>query len=116
MTNQHPITPPPELVQQWHSDALLGEFYSELSSPEPYLAARAAQWGAEAQLEKCHEWLNHRGFNRTFLEEFRAALRPKPLSLKQQALELVDRIEKAESIWAMSELDTIRRALEALPE
>ena len=111
MTNQHPITPPPELVRRWilESDILGEDMYEGI-------ATSAAQWGADAQLEKCHEWLNHRGYNRTFLEEFRAALRPKPPSLKEQALELVDRIEKAESIWALSELETIRRALEALPE
>ncbi len=48
--------------------------------------------------------------------ELRTARRPKPPSLAEQALELVDRIEKAESVWNMRELDTIRAALERLQE
>jgi hypothetical protein len=120
---QHPITPPLELVQQWEEDWHHSKVkHIEL---EPYIAAQAAQWGADAQLEKCHEWLNHRGYNRTFLEEFRAALRPKPPSLKEEALKGFDTIadivleeysgtrfyEKYKKV-----ADTVRRALEALPE
>jgi hypothetical protein len=44
MTQQHLITPPPELVQQW-----VQEFATDLPhTPEQvYLAIRAAQWGYE---------------------------------------------------------------------
>ena len=53
MTNQHPITPPPELVQQWREESSTGELHF---SPQ-YLATRAAQWGADQELEACAEWL-----------------------------------------------------------
>lgn len=43
MTNQHPIAPPPELVQQWFDDAR-----NAWAEPQQYVAARAAQWGAAA--------------------------------------------------------------------
>lgn len=43
MTEHLPITPPPELVQQW-----LSEFYGSPTAPGELtldIAARAAQWG-----------------------------------------------------------------------
>jgi hypothetical protein len=39
----HPVTPPPELVQQWFDDAR-----NAWAEPQHYVAARAAQWGAAA--------------------------------------------------------------------
>jgi hypothetical protein len=107
-----PITPPSELVQQW-----LGEFFGctvsgELSHSERFLATRAAQWGADQELEACCEWLPDVGEMRAML---RAARRPKPPSLKEQALhELVD-VYNRDKIDD-STYDTIRRALEALQE
>ena len=49
------------------------------------------------------------------VDELRAARRPKPPSLKEQALALV---EQHEDGWRPSpkDWDTIRRALEALPD
>lgn len=46
--------------------------------------ARAAQWAADQELEACCEWLEQKGF--AFVDEIRAARRPKPPSLKEQAL------------------------------
>jgi hypothetical protein len=109
MNSQHPITPPPELVTEWWSkctatsDNLIGQ-----------LATQAARWGADQELEACIEWMASQDWTWTKAQLF-AARRPKPPSLKEQALELVSRIEKAKSPWAMSELHTIRCALEALP-
>jgi hypothetical protein len=107
MTQKHPITPPPELVQQWW-DGTHGAFY-EFEA----VVTQAARWGADQELEACRLWVSEESIYAA--RELVEARRPKPPSLKEQALELVDRIEKAESVWAMSELDTIRRALESLP-
>jgi hypothetical protein len=75
MTNS--ITPPPELVQQWCND---DPNYSIAS-----IATRAAQWGADAELEACCEWLSGCGCE-SYGRELRAARRPKPPSLKDQAI------------------------------
>ena len=91
MTNQHPITPPPELVQQW-VDTYFGGKISQ-SNFHVGLAARAAQWGADQELEACCEWLSSSGFNSIFLEEFRAYRRPKPPSLKEQAIAVLEDAE-----------------------
>ena len=82
MTDQHPINPPPELVQQWVDDfAPLGMLP---------LVIQAARWGADTELEACCEWFQE--FYKTEswvdldLKTFRTARRPKPPSLKKQAL------------------------------
>ena len=110
MSNQHPITPPPELVQEWTSLANEEEGHEVWSS----IATQAAQWGADQELEACCEWITKRDWTWTSAQ-LRAARRPKPPSLKEQALELVRRIEGTGSPWALSELSVVRRALEALP-
>jgi hypothetical protein len=117
---KHPITPPPELVQQWeedwhHSKVKHIEF-------EPYIAAQAAQWGADQELEACCEWVRQRrclvGGSRPWITPsevgLRAARRPKPPSLKEQALTSLRRIQDNEATYLDAE--HIRRALEQLSD
>jgi hypothetical protein len=51
MTNQHPITPPPELVQEWAT--VNGTHYEDLATLCRQVAIQAAQWGADQELEAC---------------------------------------------------------------
>ena len=103
MTN-HPITPSPELVEQWFDKSPLDRGLT--------LATQAAQWGADQELVACCEWSSWR-HSRQIADQLRDARRPKPLSLKEQALSLV---EQHENGWRPSpkDWDTIRKALEAL--
>ena len=99
------ITPPLELVQQLYE------------MPQMRAIEAAFQAGADQELEACCEYLVRCAqWEPEDVAELRTARRPKPPSLAEQALELVDRIEKAESVWNMRELDTIRAALERLQE
>jgi hypothetical protein len=106
-----PITPPPELIQQW-----LGEFFGctvsgELADSERFLAARAAQWGADQELEACVRLLELSDKNaRDFLY---CARRPESQSLKEQALA---ELAEWENVMDIAPDSPIRRALEALPE
>ena len=126
MTNQHPITPPEELVTRWL------ELWLDMPIQRPsafqWIATQAARWGADQrgaateaelqeardeELEACCQWLHD-----TYVEdpedivpELRAARRPKPPSLKEQALALLE----VEHGLNVEDLDTIRQALEALP-
>ena len=119
--NNHPITPPPELVKQWESTA-----YG--AAPIPYthhIARCAARWGADQELEACCEWiykLMDRGLEWSM--DLRIARRPRPLSLREEALETL-RSMQIEPCWIngintntelMSKYDILRRALESLPE
>jgi len=109
MTN-HLITPPPKLVQQWYRDA-----EHQLAPYYVFVARCAAQWGADQELEACCTWLSDHGYIAAD-PELRAARRPKPPSLKDQALDALNQADEGlnESEWQQRS-DTIRRALEALP-
>ena len=106
MTNQqHPITPPPELLQQWHLEAMKG--FRTNNIYEQDTATQAAQWGADQELEACCELVPG------LTDYIRAARRPKPPSLKEQALALLDKAE--DPSWDINDFSILRQALEALP-
>lgn len=124
---ENPITPPSNLVEAWYANA---------DSPDEDVikgvAIRAARWGADQELEACCGWIESQSdlgvlsfapnvrakFRCEVIDRLRTARRPKPSSLKEQALEDFDGL--------MSELDgagkysncadRIRRALESLPD
>ena len=118
MTNEHPITPPPELVQQWVAEIWHEGTPVRFSLSDDHIATRAAQWGADQELKACCEWLHslpQQG--EWFANELRAARRPKPPSLKEQALALIDDCTDPEGDYLDDNaLSIIRRALETLPE
>jgi hypothetical protein len=108
MTNQHPITPPPELVHQW-ADMLA-------SRSDQAIFTMSAQWGADQELESCCEWLECNYNYPQVNHPLRAARRPEPPSLKEQALEALEALPTPAGQVTADRLATIRRALEALPE
>ena len=109
----HPITPPPELVQQWNNEAV-----EEWAEEEPiridlFIATRAAQWGADQELEACCGLLVQQGFD--LVDYLRAARRPKPPSLKEQALLAID-TAVADDRLSADVASVVRRALEQLDD
>jgi len=124
---QHPITPPPELVQQWlcSDDYLWGPLEQTsitiTANRLQNIATAAAQWGADQELEACclllddGEHAASYGFHNG--DSLHAARRPKPPSLKEQALKALERqsVRSIPSLVSNNDCDTIRRALEALP-
>ena len=116
MTDNHPITPPPELVRQWMERTEYDEhtwFY------ESYIAEQAARWGADQELEACCEWLV-RNYNYPEVgNPLRDARRPEPPSLKEQALQALDNISIASCVHGFFKFEQdaaniIRQALEQL--
>jgi hypothetical protein len=104
MTEQHPIMPPDELVQQWRNSKILLKDALMV----------AAQWGADQELEACVGWLDRNGYFDS-AHDLGAARRPGPQTLNSIALEMLGTIEKMDVV--VPEItDTIRRALEALLE
>jgi len=106
----YPITPPPELVGQWYDCATaVGPDYLQ------EIADRSAQWGADRELEACCEWFKTEGWNLCHPEALRATRRPKPQSLKEQALDELH-ISFDRGYLKEGSADTIRRALEQLDD
>ena len=88
-----------------------------INEPGPihiWLAIEAACWGADQELDACCTWLSDHGYIAAD-PELRTARRPKPPSLKEQALTALRQVGNCEEIDNVT-FDTIRRALEALPE
>jgi hypothetical protein len=106
----HPITPPPELVQQWEAET------AHTTKDEIWhVAVQAAQWGADQELEACCEWLASKVMSERNYPELRAARRPKLLSLKEQALDVLH-LSFDRGYLKEEAADTIRRALEQLDD
>ena len=122
MTNQqHSITPPPELVEQWRdlpefTDGRRKMIMVTLSREKLLdIATQAARWGADQELEGCCHLLRQQGFD--VVDDLRATRRPKPPSLKEQALAaLDDAVMRGDCITISDALPTIRRALEQLDD
>ena len=127
MTDQHhPITPPRELIAKWMTEARSQDYCSVTEQ----VAYHAAQWGYdqrdkvnEAELQKARDQeleatLAEVTFlsSQAFADRVRALRRPKPPSLKEQALSLINESANFHSDYLDdNDLSTIRRALEALP-
>jgi hypothetical protein len=122
MTNQHPITPSLELVQQWTGEQDWPTF--------KHVTTQAARWGwdqrnatvltelqqaRDEELGACCEWVEREiGHGREWGTELRTARRPEPPSLSSIALQMLNTIER-DAHYLPEITDTIRRALEAVP-
>ena len=105
------ITPPPELIGRWEEDWIHRKVkHIEL---EDHIANEAAQWGADMELEACVEWIAARDWTWPSAH-LRTARRPKPPSLKEQALAALNEIED-QMLGPTTQEKLIRQALEALP-
>ena len=111
MTNN--IYPPDHLLRKWESLIIDEEQNVDVVLYEAFQA------GADQELEACCSQLAYwgvHGYNKLY-----EARRPKPPSLKERALQAMDRVDV---IWAtdefgketMDDIDAIRRALESLPD
>ena len=108
---QRPITPPPELVQLLRNEAPQGIRDAGVTR-ELFLITAAYRAGADAELEACCKWLPK--LPPWSADDLRRHRRPKPPSLKEQALEVVTGLEKR---WDLQcDLTLLRHALEKLDD
>ena len=115
MTNQHPIQPSPVLVDQWST--FIYQVTGEDHERDFYIATQAAQWGAEQELHAICDWLDHGDTGYLIHPLLCAQHHPKPPSLRKQAYDALDTYIYGEPDPKDKErtYNTIRRALEALP-
>ena len=127
MSEQHPITPPPNIVRQWidepqyMTEDQLGKRMYMISLNEVKfreIISKASQYGADQELEACVNWLDDTDCEdpQEVAQRLRAARRPKPPSLKEQALEWLIAAEELHKVSGIDPEGTIRRALEALDD
>lgn len=108
MTNN--IYPPDHLLRKWESLIIDEEQNVDVVLYEAFQA------GADQELEACCEWFVRDWTDIETADKLRAARRPKPPSLKEQALMALEDgdIGPGASLTPV-EVCIIRRALEALP-
>ena len=111
MTEQHPITPPPELVTDWCGQLARENDYGPTCVYD--IATQAARWGADQELEACCNYFEDH-LRDGIAKDLRTARRPKPPSLKEQALAALGSIERGQD--RPKDTATIRRALEQLDD
>ena len=99
-------------VEQWGHDCPV-DYNPDHWGCEQYIASSAADW----ELEACCEWFVGDWTDVETADRLRAARRPKPPSLKEQALTALKRYEAEEWCEEMTfDSEIIRRAIEALPD
>ena len=107
MIDQHPVTILADTITEWRT--FYRKTYKGNLSEIDYIAANSAQWGADKELDACCAWIGPLGIKGG--DTLRRARRPKPPTLKEQALAILDdcsvRLPGAHE-------NIIRRALEQL--
>lgn len=126
-TNEHPVTPPSELIRElWDKHRKAPDAGIDAATAWRQVITHAAQWGADMELKACCDWLEDTDCEdpQEVANHLRAARRPKPPSLKEEALEALEQIDgyaidQLSAYTIHKELkqyaNTIRRALESLP-
>jgi hypothetical protein len=123
---KHPIKVPPGLFADWL--AVGRKQYSEPALLAGFVAEKAAEWAADQQLMGVNNWIRAAGPYKgvrnelsivrldSLATELWAAMRPKPPSLKEQALAdldvVIDRLLECGKTVPLS----IRRAIESIPD
>jgi hypothetical protein len=127
----HPVKVPEDLVRRLREEASsipasqVGTVYDRQNSWIEYLADRAAQWGADQELEACIDVLGSQSawdvlaectgwkeFRDESEDILRAARRPKPPTLAEQGMEALSRC----LLFSSDELRALRAALNRLAE
>jgi hypothetical protein len=111
---EHPITPPDELVMEWIKKHYDGDVQRGVGGVERTIAAQAARWGADMELDACCSWVE------VYAEcggPLRAARRPKPPTLKERGREALQNIHNAVVMETGGrELDVLKEIVESLPD
>jgi hypothetical protein len=103
----HPVVPPGALLKKWED-----QWFDEQENAD-VLLIQAFQAGADQELEACCGLLVQQGFD--LVDYLHAARRPKPPSLKEQALDELH-ISFNRGYLKKEAADTIRRALKQLDD
>lgn len=117
MTPKYPLTPPPELLEHWaveHRVVRQGAM-----GVEEYIAIQTSRFRqiADDELNACVKWFKDRGYHPEVHRDLRAARRPVPPSLAEQAkAELDGAVMRGDCISTTDAMPTILLALEKLKQ
>ena len=109
------IYPPDHLLRKWESLIIDKEQNVDVVLYEAFQA------GADQELEACCDWFLLEGWHPDHPNKLRATRRPKPPSLKEQALQALEAADGADhpvvaTVLTADQHALIRTALESLPD
>lgn len=108
VVDNHPVIPPGDLLKKWEDKWFDEEEHADV------LLIQAYQAGADEELEACLTEVSFLG-SRSLADKIRSSRRPKPPSLKEQALrDLESLLADLNNIGVGFNSTNIRRALEQL--
>ena len=111
----HPVEVPQDLAERLWFES--GDIPPKCNTFRAHVfAQKIADWAADQELEACCEWIEARGYSRVAADGLRAAMRPKPPSLAEQALEQYERVEDILLNHDVIPAGCIRAALTRLAE
>jgi hypothetical protein len=117
---KHPITPPPKLAAKWVHEIYGNPSVIPLHDLTLQVIEHAAQWGADQELEACcsialvDPVCGTKHQRSMLVRHIRERRRPKPPSLKEQALAALHGAD--DQGLSHEHVVTIRRALEQLDD
>jgi hypothetical protein len=110
--DHHPAIPPADLLKKWE------DLWFDEEEHADVLLIRAFQAGADQELEACCKWLEsepdpgHVDLLRSCATALRTVRRPKPPSLKEQALQALESLKQRTTDPSI--IEPLRLALEQL--
>lgn len=118
----HPIKPPSDLIREWARFNGNNDYF-HFEDTFQRIAEKAAQWGADRQLELAEGFLvGYLGTKYSAsgvqegVEEFRKAMRPKPMSKKQRAKNALSQIMASQKgMFGGKPFSIVKEALDSLP-
>jgi len=114
--NDHPIQPTAGHIEAWCDAGTTATDDSFETCDLVKALTLAAQWGANQELAACHEWLCLSAMSRRLADNMRKVRRSNPMTKKEQALELIKRIQDAQEVWETNELSVVLEVLEKAPD
>jgi len=104
MTDQRPINLSEEVLDKWRSEYNLS--LGDKKNYAMFMAEKAAQWGANQELEACCEWVRTTHFiDLDGHDALRTARRPKPPSLKERLSKAIIDGDEREALKLLEGLD-----------
>jgi hypothetical protein len=108
----HPAIPSSDQLKKWEDQWFNEEEHADV------LLIQAFQAGADQELEACCDWIREQGYHPSVPRDLHADRRPKPPSLKEQALMALERqsTRSIPSTASFQDCEIIRQALEQLDD
>jgi len=106
------------MTQQFDIPFALANHWDELlkTKGKCFTYYEIAKWASDQELDACRKALDKINPDKYWSQRLLESRRPKPLTLKEQSLALLDLIQEGKKAWQLEDLNVIRRVLKNVPD